>query len=442
VTRWINAVSVVGGWLPATVDALAIALLVVALARRTSRRRALVLLLVTAAGAGAGLLVCWVTSDLLNLFEVTLSPVSRAWAATAFAGVALAIALLARRGAWRRAAAIAALPFVLLAGAIGVNADFGQYTTVGSFSDASAADRLPTGVIAEQRAEAPGTATSTAAATALWERTPAAGMPSHGIVGRVRIPATVSRFPAREGYVYLPPAALVAHPVRLPVLIMLSGQPGGPDDVIQAGRLAGIMDARAAAHHGLAPIVVVPDQLTAPAVNPMCVDSAALGRSATYLTVDVPNWIRTHLAVQSSAAAWAIGGFSEGGTCAIQLGAGYPAVFSGIFDVSGQVAPKNGDLAHTIQVGFGGDAARYRAALPQSLLAAHAPYRDAVAVFGSGQYDAKYGPGVDEMAAAARAAGIATTRRVAPGTAHDWHTVQWMMTNAFGPLAAHLGLQR
>jgi S-formylglutathione hydrolase FrmB len=439
---WINAVSVAGGWLPTTVDALAIVLLVVALARRTSWRRALVLLLVTAAGAGIGLLVCWITSDLLNLFEVTLSPVSRAWAATAFAGVFLAVALIVRRGAWRRTAAIAAVPFVLLAGAIGVNADFGQYTTIGSFSDAAAAGRLPADVVAAQRAEAPGTATSTSAATALWKRAPTTGMPSKGIVGRVRIPATVSHFPAREGYVYLPPAALVAHPVRLPVLVMLSGQPGGPDDVIQAGKLAEIMDARAAAHRGLAPIVVVPDQLTAPADNPMCLDSAALGRSATYLTVDVPNWIRTHLAVEPSAAAWAIGGFSEGGTCAIQFGAGYPKVFSGIFDVSGQIAPKNGDLAHTIQVGFGGDAAKYHAALPESLLAANAPFRDTTAVFGSGQFDAKYGPGVDEIAAAARAAGMSVTRKVAPGTAHDWHTVQWIMTNAFDPLARHLGLQR
>jgi enterochelin esterase-like enzyme len=437
-----DQVDIASGWLPLAIDALAIAALLLALARRTRPRRALALLAVAAGGVLLGLLVCWVCSDLLDLFEVSLSPISRAWVAAAFGGVAVAGAALTRRGALRRTAAIAAIPLALLAGAVGVNADFGQYTTVGSFWDAAAAARLPAPVLAAQRAGAPGLATSRAPASALWSRPAPSGMPRHGLVGRVRIPATVSHFPARSGYVYLPPAALVAHPPALPVLVMLSGQPGGPDDVIQAGRLAAIMDARAAAHRGLAPIVVVPDQLGAPGDNPMCVDSSALGRSASYLTVDVPRWIRTHLTVQTSPAAWAIGGFSQGGTCAIQLGAGRPALFSGIFDVSGQVIPHNGSTAHTVDAGFGGSAAAYRAAAPLSLLAAHAPYRDTTAVFGSGQFDTKYGPGVDVVAAAAKAAGIATTRRIAPGTAHDWHTVQWMMTHAFDPIAEHLGLER
>jgi enterochelin esterase-like enzyme len=433
-------VDVASGWVPVVVGALAVLALLGAVVRRTSLRRALVELAVAAGGALLGLLVCWVCSDALDLFEVSLSPVSRAWVALAFAAVALALSTLGRAGALRRAAAIAAVPLALLVGAIGVNADFGQYTTIGSFWDAAAAAPLPAPVLAAQRAGAPGGVVSDAPATRLWSRPSEGGMPHHGLVGRVTIPATVSHFPARAGYVYLPPAALVPRPPRLPVLIMMSGQPGGPDDVVQAGRLAAIMDARAAAHHGLAPIVVVPDQLGAPARNPMCVDSAALGRSATYLTVDVPAWIRTHLAVEPTRAAWAVGGFSQGGTCAIQLGAAHPELFSAIFDVSGQLAPKNGDLPHTIQVGFGGDEARYRAALPASLLAAHAPYRGTVAVFGSGQFDAKYGPGVDAIAADARSAGIATTRRVAPGTAHDWHTVQWMMSHAFDPIAVHLGV--
>ncbi|MFW8745018.1 alpha/beta hydrolase, partial [Mesorhizobium japonicum] len=319
-------------------------------------------------------------------------------------------------------------------------ADFGQYTTIGSFWDQAAAPAMPRPVLDEQEKGAPGLAESTAPAAALW-RQPERRMPARGLVGRVDIPGTVSHFVARGAYVYLPPAALVPHPVRLPVMIMLSGQPGGPDDVVKAGALAAIMDARAKAHHGLAPIVVVPDQLGDPDSNPMCVDSTRLGNVETYLTVDVPRWIRTHLAVQPSPAAWAIGGFSEGGTCSIQLGAGHPGLFTAIFDVSGQVAPVKGSLQNTVLVGFDGDAARYRAAAPENLLIAHTPYHDAVAVFGSGEDDARYGPGVDRIAAAARAAGIRVTRAVAPGTAHDWHTVQWLMANAFDPIAQHLGVQ-
>ncbi len=43
------------------------------------------------------------------------------------------------------------------------------------------------------------------------------------------------------------------------------------------------LDRLAAAHHGLAPIVVMPDQLGEATRNPMCVDGP-LGDSRTYLT--------------------------------------------------------------------------------------------------------------------------------------------------------------
>jgi enterochelin esterase-like enzyme len=440
----IAGISLVSGWLPAIVDALAIAVLLVVLVRRPRRRSLLMTLLAGAVGVAVGLFLCWVLSDQLNLFDVSLSPISRAWVAAAFGGVGLAIGAALRPGRARRVMAIVAVPLALLAGALGVNADFGQYTTVGSLAGSAVAAPIPTSVLAAQRLGAPGatrTTSADAAATALWRDAAPAGSPSHGLVGTVTIPSTVSHFAARAAYLYLPPAALVAHPVALPVLVLLAGQPGGPSNMIASGKIATIVGAFAAAHHGIAPIVVVPDQLTAPQVNPMCVDSA-LGDSATYLTVDVPNWIRAHLTVQTSAASWAIGGFSEGGTCSIQLGAAHPDLFGGIFDISGQVAPKNGTLPQTIARGFGGSTAAYTAALPLSILAAGAPYANTVAVFISGQFDTKYGPESDTVFAAATSAGMHATRAVSPGTAHDWHTVQWALRTQLGPIYQQLGVER
>jgi len=46
------------------------------------------------------------------------------------------------------------------------------------------------------------------------------------------------------------------------------------------------LDAYAANHEGLAPIVVVADQLGTPTANPLCLDSA-LGKSETYLARDL-----------------------------------------------------------------------------------------------------------------------------------------------------------
>lgn len=462
----VSGISLVGGWLPLLVDLAAIAAVGVLLlllirpgrpgapGRRATVRRVGVLVLAATGGAAVGLLLCWLLSDQLNLFDVSLSPISRAWVAAAFAVIGVAVAALilgvrprggrpvrARNRAMAVAAAVSMVT-ALFAGAIGVNADFGQYTTIGSLGNASVAPPLPAAVAAAQAAGAPGAPVTPAvhAARPLWRNAVAVGLPRHGLVGAVTIPSTVSHFAARGAYVYLPPAALTAHPVALPVLIMLSGQPGSPSNVILSGQIASVFDAFAAAHGGLAPIVVVPDQLGAPDRNPMCVDGT-LGASASYLTVDVPNWIRTHLTVEASPRAWAIGGFSQGGTCSIQLGSQHPELFSAIVDISGQSAPKNGGLAQTIAIGFGGDRAAYQAALPQTVLAAHAPYRDTVAVFGVGQLDTRYGPVAAQMTAAAASAGIQATEAISPGTGHDWHTVQWVLENGLDPVYRQLGLE-
>jgi S-formylglutathione hydrolase FrmB len=423
----------------------AAAVLIAAVA--TSRPwRLLVALLAAVPGAAVGLAIAWITTVPLDLFDVTLSPISIAWIGAAFAAIGIAVAVIVQGRLRRRALGAVAIVLALLAGALGVNADFGQYTTLGSFVDQPIALPLAHPLAAAQAANAPGTApldppAASAPAAALWREKAVAGAPHDGVVAQVTIPATVSHFAARPAYLYLPPAALAPDPPRLPVLVFLSGQPGAPQNVIQSGRMAQIMDAFAHAHGGRAPIVVAPDQLGAPASNPMCIDSP-LGNSATYLTVDVPQWIRTHLAVEPQPAAWAIGGFSQGGTCSIQLGAAHPDLFGSIVDVSGQLHPANGTPAQTVARAFDGDGAAYRAAWPANVLAAHAPYGHEVGVFGSGALDAKYAPQADAVAAAARAAGVATRRVVSPGTAHDWHTVQWVLGAPSAPVWRHLGVER
>ncbi len=61
-----------------------------------------------------------------------------------------------------------------------------------------------------------------------------------------------------------------------------------------AGQMGTVLDAYARAHHGRAPIVLSVDQLSAPGRNTMCVDSR-LGDVDTYVTEDVPAWVRSHL---------------------------------------------------------------------------------------------------------------------------------------------------
>lgn len=268
-----------------------------------------------------------------------------------------------------------------------------------------------------------------------------AGEPAGGRLGSVVIPGTRSHFPARPALLYLPPAALTRTPARLPVVVAFSGQSKGaaPSQLADSADLRGMIDRIAEAHGGVAPIVVVPDQLGPGSPNPMCVDGS-LGHVATYVTQDVRSWILHHLPVETSRRGWTVAGFSEGGTCAIQFGAGDPQIFGSFVDVSGEMAPTNGSLSHTIAVGFHGSAAAYRAALPTALLAAHRPYRDSQAWFAVGALDRNYGPVEPVLRRRATAAGIGGGITVLKGLGHDWVTGAAGLAYGFDHLVPWWGL--
>ena len=420
------------GPFPIIVYALAAAILVVLATRRPVRRWLPIQLLGALAGAGIGLMLAWLVSDVWNSFGVALTLITRMWFALGVGGIGFAIAGLWRARAWRVVVGCASVIVFAFAGAIGVNVDVAEFPTLGSALGVNAIHKLtlpvaqptPTSTIPESLAQS-------------WHAP--ADLPKVGTVGYVTIPGTVSHFAARNAVVYLPPAALVAGAPRLPVLELLSGQPGGPSNLITSGAMASILDQFAAAHHGLAPIVVVPDQLGSPQLNPMCVDSV-LGNSATYLTVDVTNWITHHLHVLPSGADWAIGGFSQGGTCSIQLGTKYRGLFGSILDIAGELAPHHGTIPATIASAFGGSAAQYTAATPLALLASGAPWTDTLGIFVIGQNDARFGVASSAVSKAAEAAGMTMHHLVSPGTAHDWKTVQFGIRTAMPLLGDRWGL--
>ncbi|MCU1570011.1 MAG: hypothetical protein JWR33_752 [Naasia sp.] len=394
--------------------------------RRPSQRHLATVAVGAVVGGAVGAILTWLLSDVLNVFGLSLTWVVR-WADTvAFAAWGMALVNLVRTRWWRKMVAVATAALTLFCLGLVFNLDFGKFPTFGdaiglSYTDAA---RLP-----PRAAQLP--------ALADWQ--PPAQIPATGRVGHLPIPAPVSGFPAREAYVYLPPAALVADPPALPVVVVLGGQPGEPADLFRAGRLDVLLDRIAAAHSGVAPIVVVPDQLADPSANPMCVDGPA-GASETYLTVDVPAWIRAHLGVTADRTGWTIAGFSQGGTCAIQLGAGHPELFGSVIDVSGEEAPSLGGRTVTIDQGFGGDEAAYLAATPAGLLAAHAPYPDSWALFAAGEADSAYSASMRAVAARAASAGMRVEIDVSPGTGHDWNTARYGLQSGFTRLLQRWGI--
>jgi S-formylglutathione hydrolase FrmB len=332
-----------------------------------------------------------------------------------------------------RAGAVVAVLLVLLGSAEGMNVVYREYPTLRTALGLPAVDEIPFTQV-PLREQVIG-ARSGLPLSAIWR--PPAGMPATGVVTEVSIPATVSGFAARPAWLYLPPAYLARPRAQLPVLVLLSGQPGSPDDWLDGGQLAARMDAFAAAHNGLAPVVVMPDHLGTPLANPLCMDSR-LGNVATYLSVDVPAWIRSTLQVDPDPSGWAIGGFSNGGTCSLQMAVTAPKVYPTFVDVSGEDEPTLGDRAATVQAAFGGDEAAFTAVNPLDVMARER-FPDTAGFLVAGLQDTVYLPEAKRVIAACQAAGMDVQVDLKPG-GHTWDVWGPGLEDALPWLATRLGM--
>jgi S-formylglutathione hydrolase FrmB len=356
------------------------------------------------------------------------------YAATAVFAVVLAVSA-GSAGANRLGVTAAAL-VVVVATAAGVNSYYGEFPTLRTALGLGYADQTDLSAV-PARAQRLVTAHDGPLAAA-WS--PPAGMPRTGLVSPVEIPGTVSGFAARTGWVYLPPAYLSGVRAQLPVLVLLSGQPGDPGDWLDGGELADRMDRYAAAHEGLAPVVVMPDATGSELGNPLCMDSQ-LGNAATYLAVDVPSWIRRTLQVNPDPAHWAIGGLSYGGTCSLQMALTAPQVYPSFVDISGQDEPSLGTRADTVRAAFGtgpGAEAAFRAVNPLDLLTTRR-YLQTAGVLVAGADDAEFLPQAQRVEAALQAAGIPAPLTVLPG-AHTWQVWGPGLENSLPWLGTRLGI--
>ena len=382
---------------------------------RVQRRRWITVISFSALGGAAAAIVLIVVCEVfLNLFGVPLELDTHSWVVVSFAAVGVAVANIFTSRWWRKAIASVAVLLFLGTATLGINAGYGLNTTAASLLGVTIAHPLSL-----PRPDPIPTATPTPTAPPappkpLWQRwAPPAGMPTAGQYGTVAIPSTASGFVARLAYLYLPPAALVADPPPLPILIMMMGQPGGPES---SGKFLATLNSLAEANRGLGPIVLTIDQIGSPTQNPLCIDSPR-GNVHTYVMTDVLNYVRQHLHVADGRQNWAIGGYSNGGECALSFGAKHPDVFGSILDVSGEIGPSLGSVESTIQIGFGGNRSLYEAELPLTIMK-NTRYADMLAIFTSGSNDHYYGAEADTAEAAAQAAGMTTHRLIGPGVGH------------------------
>ena len=424
-------VSLISGPVPLVVLVLGLLALVVLLVLLVRRRRVAAVTVVVALVVAGVVLVGlnWLVTQGLQLFPETLPALVTGWIAAGTAAVVLVAGNLVRSRTGTKLLSLGCGLVVLLAAGSQINNYFAQYPTLGALTG-SADDVSPlTGVRRQpsQPVASPVTSRWTGPATTASQ------------VVTATIPGTASGSTAREAYVYLPPAYTGPAPPLLPVLVLVSGQPGGPQDWVTAGDLQATMDAFAAAHGGLAPVTVVVDPNGPSDTITMCMDSQ-IAKADTYLSRDVPAWITGELGVDANHAHWAFGGFSYGGTCAIQMATRHTDLYPSFIDISGEREPAiSADRTQTIQAAFGGDTAAFDALTPLTLLAQRR-YPDVWGYFAVGADDPEFFPAMQVVSAAAQKAGMTVKTQVVAGQGHSWAVPDAAMPPALDWLAPRLGL--
>ena len=384
----------------------------------------------------AGLVVVavvhWALIDLFSTFPDDLPGEVLIWTVPAVSALILLLVRLPRSSWRRRSAGGAAFLLVLLLSAVQINAYFGLNRTVSDLMGTAVA-RIATLEPALTRQ------TGAAAPVPLEGWRPQGDLPREGVLRAAPIPGPASGLATRDAYIYLPPAYFAANRPALPVLLLFSGQPGGPSDWLTGGALRTHMDSFAAAHGGVAPVVVVADPNGSQAANTLCMNSR-IAQADTYLSDDVPRWINATLDVDPNHRKWAVGGFSFGATCALQMGTRHPDIYSSVLAFSSELEPALAkERQKTIDGSFPGDTAAFDRQTPLSIME-RTRFDSSGVYFAAGERDPEFVGYMDTLAEAARKSGFSVAAKQVQHAGHSWDTPSRGMADGLEFLAARWGL--
>jgi S-formylglutathione hydrolase FrmB len=426
----IDSVSLLHGMLPRAVLTAAGVCWLVCLARRDRRWWRVTLPLLTATTA---VVVAAAAVLLRGSGRVTdhYPPTFTIWVGMAVLAPLACAAGFRRSGAWRRGAALGAVPLTIAAAFVLINSHYGYWPTVGDLLGRRLPDQVTSARVASLSHRVGG-----APAVQGAEVHPATTVARHGQLLPLDLAGTVSHFSARRGSIYLPPAFFAASHPSLPVVVMLAGTPSDTDAWPRAGFAIATADDYAATHHGIAPILAFVDQNGSFTGDTECVDGPA-GNAETFLTVDVPRTLATVLHVPLNPRRWAVAGFSEGGTCALDLALRHPDVYGGFVDLAGDQAPILGLPQQTLKQLYGGSLVAMMAHDPVTLLRQRRTW-PVVGWFAVGASDHLHVAVANRLAQDARAAGMQVDCSVLPG-AHNWQFAAAAFREVLPALAGQLG---
>lgn len=374
-----------------------------------------------------GWLTVWLVEDVMDVFHVGLTPWVWFWSIAAFAALGLATVSFRSSSVRRKVLAAFSIPVFLVVPALGINTEFGLNNTLGSAFGISTEGQI------QLEKPNPDSAIPTGPLWQNWE--PPADMPTAGRVGTQVIPATASGFNARPAGIYLPPAALTENPPRLPLYVLMMGQPGLPDPQYVSAAL----DDFAAKNKGLAPIAIVADQIGPDQDDTLCLDTAKYGNVEKYINVDVVTWAKENLNILPDRKYWTIAGYSNGGQCAISFAVKYPQMWGNVVDISGEEFPGAEDPSGNLAEIFHGDQAAYDALKPINMMKGR-QFPGTTAIFTVGSDDVTYVAAAKAVSAAARESGMAVTYYEIPNGGHVGIALNAGLTKGFDVLYPRLGL--
>jgi S-formylglutathione hydrolase FrmB len=347
----VGNISIVAGWFPVSLFWVTVAVCAVAVVTRRGVLREFAI--------GIPLGIVFVVLLFVGLHLTQAIPIGAPRSLSVWLCVAcLMVGLVAagwRRAHWpRRIAGLAAVVLAVVSAGSAVNQTFAYYPTFDRLFGKSANHFLDNAELDAMRTQVARTGQ----------------LPDHGATLSIAIPGENLKFTPRPAYVWVPPAWFARNHPQLPVIELLHGTPGDPSNWTKSSYADATALAFAEQHHGVAPILVMPDINGSWGADSECVSSTMFGAVETYLTQTVPEFMRKKFNATTAPGSIAIAGLSEGGLCATTLALNNPKVYAAFGNYSGDESPtyQNDNKAQTVQTLFGGSEASYDAHNPPYIL--------------------------------------------------------------------------
>ena len=152
----------------------------------------------------------------------------------------------------------------------------------------------------------------------------------------------------RTVLVYLPPQYFQSayQRYRFPVVELIHGFPGGPQDWITLLTVNLTLNSLVSDGSAKPAVLVMPDANGARGVSLQCLNQNHGPQDNTFLSKDVPDFLSQRLRVVPPGSGWGIAGYSEGGFCAANFGLQHGRIFSYAGVLSGYFKPSDNQLVN------------------------------------------------------------------------------------------------